>query len=77
MTDLETLEASTALRPLIYSGRWGFNCSLVFWILCVGPFCQVSLGNGAHAPAATYTSRDRDRCDCIEVKNPDVMESLK
>lgn len=82
MTDLEALEASTALRTLFYSERWGFNCSLIFCILCVGPFCQVSLGNGAHTPAATYTSKDREekkrqRCDCIEVKNPDVMESLK
>ena len=77
MTDLEALDASTALRTLFYSERWGLNCSLIFWILCVVPFCQVSLGNGAHTPTATYTSKDRERCDCIEVKNPDVIESLK
>lgn len=77
VTDLEVLEASTALRPWLSCGRWESNCSLNFWILCGDPFCQVSLGNGAHTPAAIFKSRDRGRCDCIEVKNPGIMEFLK
>lgn len=61
VTDLEVLEASTALRPWLSCGRWESNCSLTFWILCVGPFCQVSLGEWCpHSSSHLQIKRQRE-----------------